>query len=328
MDNHLGKVIETNRKNRNWTRQYLADRLGVNVSMISFYERGIKIPSDKKKLVLCELFNISWNELVGESPETTLKLTLTNLLFDMNLNQNELQFVLQKVENFYCNKNSYKDFKDFHVDISWIDTAKVEDTICKIESLFFKFFAQEVYKTKEQTVISMSEISKYIQENFANTLREIICNLNENDILHDSFITIYRENEEQNSSLDSDTPLSNTSIVGYTTYPKEYLEKGIQLFGLLIENQSHKSRYQNSDVVIFKKIDKLIYDQDLLVFINGKLEIVTIRELGKDTESILIYREDEQFDILSKEKRKDQNLQVIGLPIEIKINYFNRNNDI
>ena len=73
MENQIGEIIEKHRKSQGWSRKYLAEKLGVHVSMISFYERGVKIPSDKKKLILCDLFNISLQELIGESPDIKLK---------------------------------------------------------------------------------------------------------------------------------------------------------------------------------------------------------------------------------------------------------------
>ena len=88
MKNNIGKTIEINIKKKGWSRKQLADKLGVNVSMISFYERGLKIPSDKKKLVLCNLFNLTWNELIGTTPDEVLKNDISKLLFDMNLNKN------------------------------------------------------------------------------------------------------------------------------------------------------------------------------------------------------------------------------------------------
>ena len=126
MKNNIGKTIEINRKKKGWSRKQLADKLGVNVSMISFYERGLKIPSDKKKLVLCNLFNLTWNELIGTTPDEVLKNDISKLLFDMNLNKDELKFVLDKLLEFYCNNGDYSDFESFIVPNSYIDKEKVK----------------------------------------------------------------------------------------------------------------------------------------------------------------------------------------------------------
>ncbi len=324
MENHIGTIIEMNRKRRNWSRKYIAEKLGVNVSMISFYERGLKIPSDKKKMILCDLFNISWQELIGESPETKLRKDITQILFEMELNKNELLLIIERITEFYCNSGSYDNLKNLHIYNKTINIEKIENAITKIEDLFFSFFKEEIYKNKDRKkVIPMADISKYIQENFSNILNGIISNLNEEDILHDSFITIYEEilSNKINNELYADV-----QIKGYLPQPKEYTYKNIQFFGLLITKQSNMARYQYNDVVVFKKYNDYIYNTDILISMNGKLKIVRITK-HRDS-SFLVYTQDDDFDIYTEKQLKKNNFKIIGIPIEIKINYFNENNDI
>ncbi len=330
MENQIGEIIEKHRKSQGWSRKYLAEKLGVHVSMISFYERGVKIPSDKKKLILCDLFNISLQELIGESPDIKLKKDIKQLLFDMDLNKNELQFIIDRIKEFYCNKGNYDIFKDFHISNATIDISKVENSIMKIESLLFNFFKEEIYQKKNKNkVITMAEISKYIQENFSNALNGIINSLNENEILHELFISIYEELTESNSNEINTDLFANVNIKGYTTIPKEYTNKNTELFGLLITEQSNMDRYKYNDVVIFQKYNNYSYNTDILVSMNGKLKIVQISKMeDKPKTKILIYTQKENFDIYTEKELKEMNFKILGFPIEIKINYFNRKHDI
>lgn len=325
MENHIAKTIEKYRKNNNWSRQYLADRLGVNVSMISFYERGIKIPSDKKKLVLCELFKISWNELVGELPEITLKKEITDLLYKKNLHKDELDSILDNITNFYCKNGSYDNLKRF-TSVLPIDIEKAKTTISEIECLLYQFFKDEIRKKKNKKAIPMMEISEYIQQNFSVTLNKIIESINEREILHDYFINIYEEIKQSNTNIYNKEFLANVNIIGHIPYPKEYLDKHIELFALLITGQGYHSRYNINDVVIFKKQNDIKKSsEDFLVSINGALHIVCIDETYKKDNTLLLHKPNEEYwEYFDNIRKKDTNFKILGIPIEIKINYLNR----
>ena len=80
------------------------------------------------------------------------------------------------------------------------------------------------------------------------------------------------------------------------------------------------------DVVIFKEQNNVIFGTDVLISINGKLQIVTLYEHEKN--HIIIQKNADDFDICSTKEQKDMNLKILGIPIDIQINYFNRNYDI
>lgn len=61
----IGEKIKENRQKLNLTQEELAKELDVSTGIIPAYERGLKTPSDKIKIKLCGLFNISFNDLMG-----------------------------------------------------------------------------------------------------------------------------------------------------------------------------------------------------------------------------------------------------------------------
>lgn len=60
----IGKFIHELRKGKNWTQDDLAQRLSVDRTIVSKWERGIYIPNPEYLLKLQELFNVSVNEIL------------------------------------------------------------------------------------------------------------------------------------------------------------------------------------------------------------------------------------------------------------------------
>ncbi|QIK68968.1 helix-turn-helix transcriptional regulator [Erysipelothrix sp. HDW6C] len=63
--NHLGKVIATQRKQRNLTQGELAETLGVSHQAVSSWENGLTSPDIGKLSELSQIFSISIDELLG-----------------------------------------------------------------------------------------------------------------------------------------------------------------------------------------------------------------------------------------------------------------------
>ena len=61
----IGERIKENRLILGLTQEQLAKKLGVSTGIITAYERGLKTPSDELKSKICDLLNISFNDLMG-----------------------------------------------------------------------------------------------------------------------------------------------------------------------------------------------------------------------------------------------------------------------
>ena len=57
--------LEKLREAKNWSKQYVADRLGVSVSLIFFWENGKRRIPDEKLNDLCDLFGKTSDEILG-----------------------------------------------------------------------------------------------------------------------------------------------------------------------------------------------------------------------------------------------------------------------
>ena len=61
----IGKFISKLRKEKNMTQQELADKINVTDRAVSHWENGRSIPDISLFKPLCEIFNISINELIS-----------------------------------------------------------------------------------------------------------------------------------------------------------------------------------------------------------------------------------------------------------------------
>ncbi len=61
----LNENIRFLRKNKGWTQQELADKIGIKRSLVGAYEEGRAEPSAKKLLKFAEILNVSVDDLIG-----------------------------------------------------------------------------------------------------------------------------------------------------------------------------------------------------------------------------------------------------------------------
>lgn len=59
----FSKIIAKERAKRKWSQQELANLLGVSQGAINKYELGTRKPSDKNKVKIAKLFNMSVEDI-------------------------------------------------------------------------------------------------------------------------------------------------------------------------------------------------------------------------------------------------------------------------
>ena len=75
----IGRKILSLRKSRNMTQVNLADKLGITYQAVSSWERGNSMPDIEKLPEIAKLFEISIDELIGESKVVTMILNTSEL---------------------------------------------------------------------------------------------------------------------------------------------------------------------------------------------------------------------------------------------------------
>ncbi len=66
-NSNFGTTLRNLRKSNNYTQEHLAEILDVSVNLIAMYENGRRYPSLKLLKRISQLFNISIDELIGNS---------------------------------------------------------------------------------------------------------------------------------------------------------------------------------------------------------------------------------------------------------------------
>lgn len=70
----IGKIIKEERKIKKFSQTELADLIGVTQDSISLWENGKRIPDTQYIILLCKIFNISADYLLGIEDETGSKI--------------------------------------------------------------------------------------------------------------------------------------------------------------------------------------------------------------------------------------------------------------
>lgn len=64
----VGEKIQQRRKEKGWSQEDLAEQVGVSRQSISLWEKDQTTPSLENMKTLCRLFQISMDELLGQTP--------------------------------------------------------------------------------------------------------------------------------------------------------------------------------------------------------------------------------------------------------------------
>ncbi len=64
---YFANTLRNLRKSHNYTQEKLAEKLNVSVNLIAMYECGYRFPSLKLLLAISNLFNISIDDLIGNT---------------------------------------------------------------------------------------------------------------------------------------------------------------------------------------------------------------------------------------------------------------------
>lgn len=71
----LSNKLRALRKKNNYTQEYLSKQLGVTKSVISAYEKGIRMPSYDILVHIAEIFNVSTDYLLGLEKKNIIDLS-------------------------------------------------------------------------------------------------------------------------------------------------------------------------------------------------------------------------------------------------------------
>ena len=323
----IGHAIKENRVAMGLTQQQLAKKLGVSTGIITTYEKGLKTPSDELKSKICSLFNISFNDLMGYPTYIELANQITNSLAKLNLSKQEFDYIYNKLNDFYCENGTYENFKKLEITTPNISKDKIQAFFGK-ESLLFTYcldtILYHVFKKDRRKYLKEHPDEQidntFLRDNYTNTFKKALEKLNTDRILHKYDTPIYCTEQQRKTDTKGSIEELSMFIVGYL----DNLSHN-NSFSLLLHNESMIDRYRKGDIVVFNKQDTYSDNEELLIMLDKKLILTKIQITSG---GIIIIAENNLPKLITKTEMKKLDFKVIGLPIEIKINYFNRNNDI
>lgn len=85
---NIGKRIKEERQKRKWTQEQLGEKLNVSRSAVSSWEVGRNYPDLETIILICDLLEISLDELLREDEEIVKDVTKTEKKYHQNLEKN------------------------------------------------------------------------------------------------------------------------------------------------------------------------------------------------------------------------------------------------
>lgn len=294
----IGEVIKNNRLKNEWSKTDLANKLNTSVTSISMYEKNERVPTDDKKRLLCNIFNISINELMGASKDELLRIEFEKILKSSDLDEENFNFVKNfLIDCFEFDKISSMKEKKF---------TKAHLTINSIVYTIYNFFYPHneygITTTINPYVVNIEyikNITKYITYDYKQIVLTAIRNISFDSVSNSDTIPILN---------------SNKCIYDYVDVPNKDT-----YIALIIEDDSMVSRYQKEDIVIFKKTEQIDNGDDVLVTIDEKLYLRKIFFMPNN--GIMLQALNPSFDLINLTKLdvEKKKFEILGIPVEIKI---------
>lgn len=306
--------IRQYRKQFKLRQEDLATKIDVSTQLIRMYENGTRNPSLETKRAICNLFNITLNELEGGIDKEQLKLEIANKLNTFNLEENIFNRTKIKIiDNFYsvCKDNLQlkdilnNDYSPVNEIQQYIVNFILKNYIC--ESIFTNTTYNEHLITKSFEKFS-SLITNFIKSNFRfieSTIEELQYKEDNCKNLIPIMNNIHNNWNELNSNA------------------REFIENNAQvlnkkLFGYKIENTEMSIKYEIGNIAILEWTNDFYDNDDVLLCIDDVIKLRRIKkyECGISIQSLNQVFENEFY---TNEELNKKNIQIIGKVIGIKI---------
>lgn len=306
--------IRQYRKQFKLRQEDLATKIDVSTQLIRMYENGTRNPSLEKKRAICNLFNITLNELEGAIDKEQLKLEIANKLNTFNLEENIFNRTKIKIiDNFYsvCKdnlqlkdilNNNYSPVNEIQL---YIVNFILKNYIC--ESIFTSTTYNEHLITKSFEKFS-SLITNFIKSNFRfieSTIEELQYKEDNCKNLIPIMNNIHNNWNELNSNA------------------REFIENSTQvlnkkLFGYKVENTEMSMKYEIGNIAILEWTNDFCDNDDILLCID---DVIKLRRIKKYEYGISIQALNQVFEnqFYTNEEINKSNIKIIGKVIGIKI---------
>ena len=306
--------IRKYRKQFNLRQEDLAIKLDVSTQLIRMYENGTRNPSIVKKRLICNLFDITLNELEGFNDKEQLKIELMNLILSLNLNKETFEISKEEaLRDIHLLNNDMIEIP-YIISNAQLYTSRIirhilnfilENYIC--ESIFTSIRYNEHLLDSDNPTINKLLV-KFVKSNIRfieSSIEEI--HYNDNDSRY--MIPIVE-------ILSDDWEQMKLNTAEFLEVPQKYRDK--KLFGYKITNDEMSMKYEVGNVLIAYWTNFYSNNDDVIISINGQYKI---RRIQKNEYGILVQSLNQVYEnkFYTIEEMEEKDIKIIGVVIGIQL---------
>ena len=306
--------IRKYRKQFNLRQEDLAIKIDVSTQLIRMNENGTRNPSIVKKRLICNLFDITLNELEGFNDKEQLKIELMNLILSLNLNKETFEISKEEaLRDIHLLNNDMIEIP-YIISNAQLYTSRIirhilnfilENYIC--ESIFTSIRYNEHLLDSDNPTINKLLV-KFVKSNIRfieSSIEEI--HYNDNDSRY--MIPIVE-------ILSDDWEQMKLNTAEFLEVPQKYRDK--KLFGYKITNDEMSMKYEVGNVLIAYWTNFYSNNDDVIISINGQYKI---RRIQKNEYGILVQSLNQVYEnkFYTIEEMEEKDIKIIGVVIGIQL---------
>lgn len=316
--------IKQHRKLLGLTQEELSKKLKSSLGLVKMYESGIRKPSKNMKEKLCDVYNISLNELEGLNDKEELKREISSKIANIKVEETEQHIIKEQCMMYFYTIIDNKEKDNIEpANISRVIINTIEQFA---KNKYLNIDSKERVKQdfinldiNEDSFVSAKQVNnilfnddKYVDfvKNNIDFIRNVINELQFNAITEKYLIPLVYQ-----VSVELENNINNAK--DFIELPNSLKDK--EYIALYITGEIANLKYELGNIAIIELNGEYQNKDDVLVINNG---INQIRRFYKNKTGITLQPLNTSYDIESytNTEMKANNIQIIGKIIGLKLN--------
>lgn len=316
--------IKQHRKLLGLTQEELSKKLKSSLGLVKMYESGIRKPSKNMKEKLCDVYNISLNELEGLNDKEELKREISSKIANIKVEETEPHIIKEQCMMYFYTIIDNKEKDNIEpANISRVIINTIEQFA---KNKYLNIDSKEQVKQdfinldiNEDSFVSAKQVNnilfnddKYVDfvKNNIDFIRNVINELQFNAVTEKYLIPLVYQ-----VSVELENNINNAK--DFIELPNSLKDK--EYIALYITGKIANLKYELGNIAIIELNGEYQNKDDVLVINNG---INQIRRFYKNKTGITLQPLNTSYDIESytNTEMKANNIQIIGKIIGLKLN--------
>lgn len=315
--------IKQHRKLLGLTQEELSKKLKSSLGLVKMYESGIRKPSKNMKEKLCNVYNISLNELEGLNDKEELKREISSKIANIKVEETEQHIIKEQCMMYFYTIVDNKE-KD-NIKLANISRVIINTTEQFAKNKYLNIDSKEQIKQdfinldiNEDSFVSAKQVNnilfnddKYVDfvKNNIDFIRNVINELQFNAVTEKYLIPLVYQ-----VSVKLENNINNAK--DFIELPNSLKDK--EYIALYITGEIANLKYELGNIAIIELNGEYQNKDDVLVINNG---INQIRRFYKNKTGITLQPLNTSYDIESytNTEMKANNIQIIGKIIGLKL---------